>query len=61
MSGQVRRSLALALVGLLGGLGLVAALFGGESLRPLTGRPAQPDSETRALADPGALASRQDP
>lgn len=61
MSGQVRRSLALALVGLLGGLGLVAALFGGESLRQLTGRPAQPDSETRALADPGALASRQDP
>jgi len=61
MSGQVRRSLALALVGLLAGLGLVAALFGGDSLRQRVGRPAQPDSETRALADPGALASRQDP
>ncbi|MEL6064328.1 MULTISPECIES: LysM peptidoglycan-binding domain-containing protein [unclassified Methylobacterium] len=55
MSGQVRRSLALALVGLLGGLGLVAALFGGESLRQLTGRSAQQESEGRALA------SRQDP
>ncbi len=60
MSGQVRRSLALALVGLLAGLGLVAALFGGESLRQLTGRDAA-DGETQALADPGALASRQDP
>jgi len=61
MSGQVRRSLALALVGLLGGLGLVAALFGGESLRQLTGRGAEQDNAARALADPGALAARPDP
>ena len=60
MSGQVRRSLALALVGLLGGLGLVAALFGGESLRQLTGR-GTPENAAQSLADPGALALRQDP
>ncbi|MCJ2084419.1 Ig-like domain-containing protein [Methylobacterium sp. E-005] len=65
MSGQVRRSLALALVGLLGGLGLVAALFGGESLRELTGRqevdrPAASGEGARALADPGALARKPD-
>ena len=66
MSRQVRRSLALALVGLLGGLGLVAALFGGASLSPLTGyraaeQPTTPEVEKRALADPGTMASRQDP
>ncbi|TXN40699.1 peptidoglycan-binding protein, partial [Methylobacterium sp. WL18] len=38
MSRQVRRSLALALAGLLGGLGLVLVLFGGESLRRMIGR-----------------------
>ncbi|WP_331289736.1 hypothetical protein [Methylobacterium radiotolerans] len=60
MSGQVRRSLALALAGLLGGLGLVLALFGGDSLRRLTGRggpePAAssaPSGSLRGLADPG--------
>ncbi|MGU3668771.1 LysM peptidoglycan-binding domain-containing protein [Methylobacterium sp. A49B] len=68
MSGRVRRSLALALAGLLGGLGLVLALFGGESLRRLTGRdvpepPAAsaPESGLRSLADPGAMANRTDP
>jgi nucleoid-associated protein YgaU len=70
MSRQVRRSLALALAGLLGGLGLVLALFGGDSLRRLTGRPgAEPPATTapapsgglRGLADPGALAGRSDP
>lgn len=68
MSGQVRRSLALALAGLLGGLGLVLALFGGESLRRLTGRPGAetpaataPRGDLRSLADPGTLAGRADP
>ena len=68
MSGQVRRSLALALAGLLGGLGLVLALFGGESLQRLFGRdeaapPAAsaPESSLRGLADPGAMAGRVDP
>ncbi|MCJ2068695.1 LysM peptidoglycan-binding domain-containing protein [Methylobacterium sp. J-030] len=66
MSRQVRRSLALALVGLLAGLGLVVALFGGEAMREPTGgtvaeQPATPKGEARALADPGTLASRQDP
>ena len=68
MSGRVRRSLALALAGLLGGLGLVLALFGGESLRRLIGRdeavpPAAsaPESNQRGLADPGAMAGRVDP
>ncbi|MGU3466455.1 LysM peptidoglycan-binding domain-containing protein [Methylobacterium sp. C33D] len=68
MSRQVRRSLALALAGLLGGLGLVLALFGGDSLRRLTGRgspePAAssaPSGSLRGLADPGALAGRTDP
>jgi nucleoid-associated protein YgaU len=68
MSGRVRRSLALALAGLLGGLGLVLALFGGESLRRLTGRDAPeppaasaPESGLRGLADPGAMANRTDP
>jgi hypothetical protein len=40
MSGRVQRSLVLALAGLLGGLGLVLALFGGESLRRWTGQDA---------------------
>ncbi|MEG9526249.1 MAG: LysM peptidoglycan-binding domain-containing protein [Hyphomicrobiales bacterium] len=70
MSGQVRRSLALALAGLLGGLGLVAALFGGESLRRLTGRDAAgppaasttvPQGSLRGLADPGTMAKGIDP
>jgi nucleoid-associated protein YgaU len=70
MSRQVRRSLALALAGLLGGLGLVLALFGGESLRRLTGRhgaerPASsapaPNGSLRGLADPGTMASRTAP
>ncbi|MCJ2132673.1 LysM peptidoglycan-binding domain-containing protein [Methylobacterium sp. J-026] len=68
MSGQVRRSLVLALAGLIGGLALVLALFGGESLRSLTGRPAAeppaksaPESGARSLADPGTLARRTDP
>ncbi|MGU3545350.1 peptidoglycan-binding protein, partial [Methylobacterium sp. A52T] len=65
MSRQVRRSLALALAGLLGGLGLVLALFGGDSLRRLTGRggpePSAPSGSLRSLADPGALAGRADP
>jgi nucleoid-associated protein YgaU len=70
MSRQVRRSLALALAGLLGGLGLVLALFGGDSLRRLTGRPGTeppaaaapaPNGSLRGLADPGALAGRTDP
>ncbi len=63
MSRQVRRSLALALAGLLGGLGLVLALFGGDSLRRLTGRggpepsaSSAPSGSLRSLADPGALA-----
>ncbi|MBN6823413.1 peptidoglycan-binding protein, partial [Methylobacterium organophilum] len=65
MSRQVRRSLALALAGLLGGLGLVLALFGGDSLRRLTGRAgpetsasSAPGGSPRGLADPGALAGR---
>ncbi|GLS73239.1 peptidoglycan-binding protein LysM [Methylobacterium tardum] len=70
MSGQVRRSLALALAGLFGGLGLVAALFGGESLRRLTGRDAAeppaaattvPQGSVPGLADPGAMAKATDP
>ncbi|WP_210035516.1 LysM peptidoglycan-binding domain-containing protein [Methylobacterium sp. PvR107] len=70
MSGQVRRSLALALAGLFGGLGLVAALFGGESLRRLTGRDAAeppaaaapvPQGSLRGLADPGTIAKAPDP
>jgi nucleoid-associated protein YgaU len=68
MSRQVRRSLALALAGLLGGLGLVLALFGGDSLRRLTGRggpepsaSSAPSGSLRSLADPGALAGRADP
>ncbi|XYD11543.1 Ig-like domain-containing protein [Methylobacterium sp. NMS12] len=68
MSRQVRRSLALALAGLLGGLGLVLALFGGDSLRRLTGRAGPetsassvPSGGLRSLADPGALAGRADP
>ncbi|GJE10273.1 hypothetical protein FOHLNKBM_1306 [Methylobacterium longum] len=67
MSGRVRRSLVLALAGLLGGLGLVLALFGGESLRRLTGRDeaappaAAPQSTLRGLADPGTVAGRVDP
>ncbi|MCJ2053334.1 LysM peptidoglycan-binding domain-containing protein [Methylobacterium sp. J-070] len=68
MSGRVRRSLALALAGLLAGLGLVLALFGGESVRHLIGRdepgpPAasKPESGLRSLADPGAMAGRADP
>lgn len=68
MSRQVRRSLALALAGLLGGLGLVLALFGGDSLRRLTGRAgpetsasSAPGGSPRGLADPGALAGRVDP
>ena len=65
MSRQVRRSLALALAGLLGGLGLVLVLFGGESLRRMIGRhdpepPAAaapaPQSGVRGLAAPGATA-----
>ncbi|MGU3329809.1 LysM peptidoglycan-binding domain-containing protein [Methylobacterium mesophilicum] len=63
MSRQVRRSLALALAGLLGGLGLVLVLFGGESLRRLIGRhdpepPAAtaPQGGLRSLANPGATA-----
>lgn len=70
MSGQVRHSLALTLAGLLAGLGLVAALFGGPSLRRLTGRhgaepPAvsapAPDGSPRDRAGPGTLAGRTDP
>jgi len=68
MSRQVRRSLALALAGLLGGLGLVLALFGGDSLRRFTGRsgpatsaPSVPSGSLRSLADPGAQAGRPDP
>ena len=65
MSRQVRRSLALALAGLLGGLGLVLALFGGDSLRRLTGRPGPdapaPSASLRGLTDPGAVAGRPDP
>ncbi|SDO36014.1 LysM domain-containing protein [Methylobacterium phyllostachyos] len=68
MSGQVRRSFALALVGLLAGLGLVAALFGGDSLRQLTGRPVaertappEPGDHARALAEPGTLTRKPDP
>jgi nucleoid-associated protein YgaU len=68
MSGRVQRSLVLALAGLLGGLGLVLALFGGESLRRWTGQdaPEPPAASTsdrtaRGLADPGAMAGRVDP
>ncbi len=69
MSGQVRRSLALALAGLFGGLGLVAALFGGASLRRMTGRDAAeppaattvPQGSLRGLADPGTMAKGADP
>ncbi|MDP4003837.1 LysM peptidoglycan-binding domain-containing protein [Methylobacterium sp. NEAU K] len=63
MSRRVRRSLALALAGLLGGLGLVLALFGGESLRRMIGRheaepPAAvaPNGSLRTLTDPGTTA-----
>jgi len=70
MSRQVRRSLALALAGLLGGLGLVLALFGGDSLRRMIGRhepepptatsPA-PQGGLRSLSDPGATAQSGGP
>ncbi|MCJ2059745.1 LysM peptidoglycan-binding domain-containing protein [Methylobacterium sp. J-048] len=68
MSRQVRRSLALALAGLLGGLGLVLALFGGESLKRMIDRhepepPAAtaPQGGLRSLADPGATAESGTP
>ncbi|MCB4802598.1 LysM peptidoglycan-binding domain-containing protein [Methylobacterium brachiatum] len=70
MSRQVRRSLALALAGLLGGLGLVLALFGGESLRRMIDRhepepPAAtapaPQGGLRSLTDPGATAQSEAP
>jgi nucleoid-associated protein YgaU len=70
MSRQVRRSLALALAGLLGGLGLVLALFGGESLRRMIDRretepPAAtapaPQGGLRSLTDPGATAQSDAP
>ena len=70
MSRQVRRSLALALAGLLGGIGLVLALFGGDSLRRMIGRhepepPAAtspaPQGGLRSLSDPGATAQSSGP
>ena len=63
MSGQVRRSLALALAGLVAGLGLVLAVFDGSgALRRLTGRTA-PEATVAAppVSAPGTSAPAAPP